>query len=64
MLAIILKSTYWQSIVHNACSASKYTKCNTIITQCEVNKKESEFNTPSPITLKIVQHNLLNATPI
>ena len=32
--------------------------------QCEVNKKESEFNTPSPITLKIVQHNLLNATPI
>lgn len=32
--------------------------------QCEVNKKESEFNTPSPITLKIVQHNLLNATSI
>lgn len=27
--------------------------------QCEVNKKESEFNTPSPITLKIVQHNFI-----
>ena len=27
--------------------------------RCEVNKKESEFNTPSPITLKIVQHNFI-----
>ena len=27
--------------------------------QCEVNKKESEFNTPSPITLKNGEHNFI-----